>query len=25
VRSLREIVVKIDDLKPLASLLGDLG
>jgi N-acetylmuramate 1-kinase len=25
VRSLREIVAKIDDLKPLASLLGDLG
>src|SRR5213080_2023026 len=24
-RSLREIVVKIDDLKPLASLLADLG
>jgi aminoglycoside/choline kinase family phosphotransferase len=24
-RSLREIVAKIDDLKPLASLLGDLG
>jgi aminoglycoside/choline kinase family phosphotransferase len=23
--SLREIVVKIDDLKPLASLLADLG
>src|SRR4029434_7332745 len=25
VRSLREIVAKIDDLKPLASLLADLG
>jgi aminoglycoside/choline kinase family phosphotransferase len=25
VRSLREIVAKFDDLKPLASLLADLG